>query len=223
MRTIAASVLFSEAEAKRTRSVLDVGCGSGYMVKWLRDSFGSIDCFGIDNSRNAAALWNVNSIDTSAMADVTRLPFPDGAFDLVSCFDVLYQFTPEELPAAIREIARVIRPRAFFFIREPAYDWLRGAHDRAVGTRHRFDRSELKHLLNEAGFIVRRATYANTLLFLPAILHRLLIVRGSRSDLRPVNEWLNGLLERVLKLEARVAKRINFPFGLSVIALAQKR
>jgi hypothetical protein len=121
-------------------------------------------------------------------------------------------------------MARVLKPGGFVYIREPAYDWLRGSHDQAVGTRHRFTLGELKRVVGAHGLILRRATYANTILFLPAVAHRLLsrASGGRDSDVKPLSGWLNSGLRAMLEVEARLLRRFNTLFGLSVIVLAQK-
>jgi hypothetical protein len=43
-----------------------------------------------------------------------------------------------------------------------------------------------------------------------------------RSDVRPVAEPLNKLLEGILSLEARLVARSGLPIGLSVLTLARK-
>jgi SAM-dependent methyltransferase len=225
MRAITASILEREIVHENNLRLLDVGCGTGFSLVWLRERFNSQEAFGVDVSPHAAALWQLRDLNTVAVASADNLPFASGEFDLVTCFDVIYQLQPEQARAALREMRRVLRHGGWLFIREPAYDWMRGAHDLAVGTRHRFTRKELRQLLTSEGLTPRRATYVNTLLFWAAVPHRFLSrLRGEElSDVRPVPPLMNSLFAAALKLEARVLGRLTFPFGLSVVALAKKR
>jgi len=144
---------------------------------------------------------------------------------VVTCFDVIYQLNDERASAAVSEMRRVLKPGGLLFIREPAYQWMRGAHDVAVGTHRRYTRTEMRRLLAANGLKVRRDTYANTLLFWAAAPHRLFSKwrGGVESDVKPVPRWLNRRLASFLKLEARILSKTAFPFGLSVISLAEKR
>jgi SAM-dependent methyltransferase len=225
MRAVTASMLDRELNRKGSLRLLDVGCGTGFSLTWLRERFGSQEAFGVDVSPHAAALWRLRGLDTVAVATATGLPFAAAEFDLVTCFDVIYQLDPAQSRAAVAEMRRVLRPGGLLFIREPAYDWMRGAHDVAVGTRHRYTRGELRRLLASEGFAPRRTTYVNTLLFWAAVPHRLLSrVRGEgQSDVRPVPRLMNSLFASALKFEARLVNRVTFPFGLSVVALAEKK
>ena len=42
--------------------------------------------------------------------DLTRLPFPDASFDLVSCISVLEHMPPDTRTRGVQEMARVLKP-----------------------------------------------------------------------------------------------------------------
>jgi SAM-dependent methyltransferase len=224
MRAVTAAILDRHLKKSENLRLLDVGCGTGYGLAWLRKSLRAESAFGVDLSMHAAEFWRARGLDTGAIAAADRLPFVAGAFDLVTCFDVIYQLDNDEARRAIAEIRRVLKPAGLLFIREPAYEWVRGRHDKAVATRHRYTLGELRRLLVSEGLVPLRATYANTLLFGAATAHRLIsrFTKDEGSDVRPVPEWMNSGLAATLKLEARLLKRVTFPFGLSAIALAEK-
>jgi ubiquinone/menaquinone biosynthesis C-methylase UbiE len=224
MRAITAVLLESSAPSPSFSRCLDVGCGTGCSLAWLRERLGSEITAGLDTSAHAADFWKLQSLDSVALASATRIPFCSDYFDLVTCFDVIYQLDSEKAELALGEMHRVLKPGGVLFIREPAYDWLRGSHDIAVGTRHRFTRGQMRRLLERRLFRILRSTYANTLLFPLFVPHRLLSkwIRGAESDVRPVPEWVNRWLLSVLSLEAHLLRKVVFPYGLSVISVAQK-
>lgn len=225
MRAVTASILDRELDGKGALRLLDVGCGTGFSLKWLSGRFNSKEAFGVDVSAHAAALWRLRNLDTVAVASADHLPFAAAEFDLVTCFDVIYQLNSAEARKAVAEMCRVLRPGGLLFIREPAYEWMRGAHDLAVGTRHRYTRGELRQLLASEGFAPKRMTYVNTLLFWAAVPHRLLSrLRGeNQSDVKPAPPLINRLFASALKIEAGLVNRVTLPFGLSVVALAEKK
>ena len=224
MREVTASILDRELQNKNDLRLLDVGCGTGFSLVWLGERYRSSKAFGVDVSPHAADLWRLRNLDTVAVASADGLPFNANEFDLVTCFDVIYQLDADRARGAVAEMLRVLKPGGLLFIREPAYNWLRGAHDIAVGTRHRYTVREMKRLLASEGFVPRRVTYVNTLLFGAAVSHRLFTrLRGHESsDVRPAPPLLNTIFGSALKLEARLVRRLTFPFGLSVVALAEK-
>lgn len=224
MREIIASIIDRGIGKLHAPRLLDIGCGTGFTLQWLKKQLGADEAFGIDYSPLAAKLWKLREFQTGAIASGDRLPFGSNEFDLVTCFDVIYQFDAEGAQCAIAEFHRVLKPGGWLLIREPAYDWMRGAHDLAVATRHRYTRKELLELLRSEGLSIRRATYANALLFFAAVPHRLLskMKGGEESDVRPAPRFVNSAFGAALKMEARLIKFLSFPFGLSVFALAQK-
>lgn len=86
---------------------LDAGCGAGTYSRHLAGA--GMEVLGLDYSfptivrardRGGAIMW--------AVADVTRLPSSNGAFDGALCFGVLQALSDPE--AAIRELVRCLRP-----------------------------------------------------------------------------------------------------------------
>ena len=224
MREITASLLERPFSGKADVRILDVGCGTGFSMKWLRERFRTEEVYGVDLFLQAAQLWHLNEIDTAVVASADWLPFPAERFDLVTVFDVIYQLSKDDAVMAVSEIWRVLKPGGYLYIREPAYEWMRGSHDLVVATKHRYTATRMRQLLLSQGFRLRRTTYANTLLFPAAMPHRFLsrLTGGEESDVKPVHPLMNRAFAAALKLEAGWLSRLSFPFGLSVIALAQK-
>ena len=200
--------------------ILDAGCGTGRNLAefdgWARPS-------GVDLSEEALRFCRLRGVP-AARGRLQSLPFPDGAFDAVTSFDVLYHRWIEDDAAAVAELARVLRPGGVLLVRVPALKMLWGAHDAAVHSRHRYTTGEVRALLEGRGLRVLRLSYANTLLF-PVIALRRLLDRvtgreGSDVGFLPAPlEWAFGGL---LRAEARLLPHVSFPVGASVFALARK-
>ena len=86
---------------------LDVGCGDGRLDAMLEP----LELHGVDVSPEmvAAAAENVPQ-GRFQVADGTRLPFSDGAFDLTFTVCALHHVEPPDRPGYMRELARVTRP-----------------------------------------------------------------------------------------------------------------
>ena len=91
------------------------------------------------------------------------LPIDDESVDIAVACDVIEHLPDDE--AAVRELVRVLRPGGLALVTVPAYPWLMGAHDRAVGHERRYTRPTLVDRVERAGLIPTRATYFNSLLF----------------------------------------------------------
>lgn len=218
MRAIARSAVSGLALPAGAR-ILDAGCGTGDGLRWLA-AFGVV--VGID--LHPAAIRHAVRVSTRlARASIQALPHPAGLFDLVTSFEVLYHLAVRDDVGALREFARVLRPGGWLLLRVPAHDWLRGAHDRQVHTRHRYSAGELRARLAAAGFQVVRLTPLGAWL-LPAALARRLMQRRAEAatDVRLPAPALNAVLTRLLAAEAAWLRLADVPFGLSLLALARK-
>ena len=87
--------------------VLDVGIGSGRFAEVAADHGARV--VGVDLSRAVeAAVENLGDRALVAQADLFRLPFADGTFDVVYSIGVL-QHTPDTA-TAVRAIASLVKP-----------------------------------------------------------------------------------------------------------------
>lgn len=203
--------------------VLDAGCGTGANLRFLT-RYG--EPVGVDLSGEALRFAALRQPEAIARASVGALPFADESFDLVTSFEVIYHLAVDDDRHALAEMARVIRRGGWLLVRVPAYNWLRGAHDRAVQTRHRYTAAELRAKLRDTGLVTVRTSYLNTTLFPVAAAKRALesvtaAPRGE-SDLKPLAPALNRLFTEIVAAEGRLLCRLSLPFGLSVLALARK-
>lgn len=197
--------------------ILDLGCGSGGTTMALQ-KYGQVT--GIDISSEALRFARRHFISSLRRADINHLPYPAAKFDAAVCLDVLYHKSVNTYQA-IREAFRVLRPGAIFLIRVPAFSFLRGTHDAIVHGARRFTSTQVKQLVEQAGFKVLNLTYYNFFLLLPLFLYRRLNLRH-KSDIRSVRPPLNFCLYRLLKFEAWWAKRTGLPWGTSVYCVCSK-
>ena len=91
-------------------SVLDVGCGTGALLKRCEPYFSSV--YGVDPSPGMLRVLAAPRPDVRlAAADGAALPFRDGFFDLVFCVAVLHHvIEPAAVKATLGEMIRVTAP-----------------------------------------------------------------------------------------------------------------
>jgi SAM-dependent methyltransferase len=102
------------------RRVLDAGCGTGYGTETLAAA-GARSVSAIDVAQEAVDVTRRRLGDRFAAevvrADLHELPFPDGAFDLVVCFEVIEHV--EDQDGAIAELRRVLAPDGVLALSSP--------------------------------------------------------------------------------------------------------
>ena len=223
MEQISAALLDRFVDAERKLDLLDAGCGTGGMLSALT-RYGTAT--GLDLSQDALRFARKRDHAALTRGSVTKLPFTDDCFDLVTSFDVFYHLGVRDDVEALREIARVIRPAGTFLVRVPAFESLRSQHDEAVHTRQRYGKQELTEKLRSAGLEPVFVSFANCLLFPVAVLRRgAERVFGSGregSEVEAVGPVLNKMLLLPLRIEAWLLRRTALPFGLSLVAVARK-
>lgn len=222
MREITSTLLSRNLNGTRSPRILDAGCGTGGMVQYL-GKFGRV--YGVDVAAEAMDGCRQRGLRTVSRGSIEAIPFADASFDVVVSFDVLYHQSVIDDVRALAEFNRVLKPGGLLLIRVPAYDWLRGVHDAAVHTRHRYSRTEMRAKLAATGFRPRKLSYVNSLLFPVAATVRL--TEGThkplKSDLEMPSPATNWLLHSILRAEAALLRYFSFRWGLSVAAVAEKR
>jgi SAM-dependent methyltransferase len=84
------------------RTVLDVGCGNGGFLHGLPDSYWKVGLDVSDASLRRLA-------DRGVQGSIEALPFTGGAFDLVTCFEVLEHLPQDVYARAVPELERLSR------------------------------------------------------------------------------------------------------------------
>ncbi|MDE3241328.1 MAG: methyltransferase domain-containing protein [Nitrospirota bacterium] len=184
--------------------VLELGCGSGILLKELKARSRFVVGFDVspDMMRRARPLGAPLVTGNGSV-----LPFRDASFDLVSCRGVLHHLP--DVPAALREIHRVLRPGGELILSEPSNDWwlVRFARELMYRLSDKFDeddegfRSEpFRALLHSLGFgDVRMERFGYSAYVLAGFPDHLPILRYV-----PGNVCLTKMLVRLDRLWARV-------------------
>jgi ubiquinone/menaquinone biosynthesis C-methylase UbiE len=140
-------------------SVLDIGCGTGQLLRRASRHFPEATLTGVDPSdgmvRVAQASVPVGAPVRFVEAYAEHLPFDDGAFDLVTTTMSFHHWADQ--PAALREVRRVMAPGGEFLLADAlAAGLLRGVFGHEGGSFNTPER--LAEMLRGAGLRVERST-----------------------------------------------------------------
>jgi SAM-dependent methyltransferase len=120
---------FVRTLAGRGRSVLEIGCGFGATA--LHVGPDQAEFLGVDASptavevaRGFAARWPAMRF---AAMDATRLEVADGRFDFAYSIDLVEHLHPDDVPAHLREVRRVLKAGGVYLIKTPSE--LTGPHE----------------------------------------------------------------------------------------------
>jgi SAM-dependent methyltransferase len=146
--------------------VADLGCGPGHITGWLAAR--GATAVGVDLSPGMIEVARREQPGAEfRLGDLLSLPAADGEFGAVIAFYSLIHLTPGELPAALAELYRVLRPGGLALLAFHAgtevrhvTDWL--GHDVDVDFRF-YEPADVVAALAAAGFTVQarleRAAY----------------------------------------------------------------
>ena len=106
------------SSAARDRRVLDAGCGVAYGSTLLADA-GARSVVGVDLAEDVLETVRARVPPNVRLerADLRDLPFEDGSFDLVVCFEVIEHITDQQ--DVVREFARVLSPEGLLLTSTP--------------------------------------------------------------------------------------------------------
>ncbi|GAB3692698.1 class I SAM-dependent methyltransferase [Angustibacter aerolatus] len=191
---------------------LDVGAAGGGNTRVLRAL--GWDAAALEYGEEGAGVARSRGLAT-LRADATRLPVADASLDLVVAFDVLEHIEDDD--AAVREVARSLRPGGHFVVAVPCDPRLWSEHDEAVLHVRRYTRATLTSLLVRAGLQVGPLHSWNVLLR-PVVQVRRRVSRG--SDLGELAPWLNTALRGVITAERYLPVR-SLP-GVSLLVTCRR-
>lgn len=116
---------FSHIDLPNDAKVLDAGCGSGLLARYLTTRFPTATIVGVDAAidriEQARKLARTSKNIEFRSANLRRLPFPDASFDFVFCRYVLHHM-PNDLTdrvEVLRELYRCIKPAGKAVFVEP--------------------------------------------------------------------------------------------------------
>lgn len=207
--------------------VLEVGTGNGNTLRAVERACHGTTVVGMDPFVEGLALARRRTSALLVCGSIERLPFR-GAFGLVAAFDVL-EHVPDDL-GALRAVRDQLSPRAHLILTVPAFAHLWSPFDEAAHHCRRYERAQLRRVLEAAGFQIERLTFFMTTLYPALRLSRLVGRNRERNRHAATHErelkivpGLNALFTALLSVEARaVAAGVQLPFGTSLLAIARR-
>ncbi len=202
------------------RHILDVGCGSGLMIKTLYNTY---NIYGLEKSKIAINLCKKkykSRIKQGYLPE--KVPFKK-KFDAILMMDVLEHI--EDDFTSLLVINKLLKKNGRIIITVPAFMFLWSKFDEENHHKRRYKINQLRYLLNQSGFSLEKISYYNFLLSPIAFIERLLIkvisISTTHSLKLPIKP-LNNFFYFLFNAEYSLLKYLDFPFGLSIIAIARK-
>ncbi len=208
-------------------AVLDAGCGTGGFVRRLQTA--GYAASGFDIAPQAAHFWPRRGLAAS-LASINEIPYAKGHFAGALSVDIL-EVDGVDDRRAYAELVRVTRPGGLVIVVIPAYDWMMTeGHHRAVHAVRRYNKRRARALLAGQPVRLLRLTHAFAFLF-PVIggvraWHRLnerwRAAVPVESELQALPRPVNSALYHLTNAERHLLRRVDMPFGSSLVMVARK-
>ncbi|MDB4793609.1 class I SAM-dependent methyltransferase [Methylacidiphilales bacterium] len=208
------------------RSLLEVGCGTGYVLSGIAKTFPDSMLYGseIFTAGLEIAAARLPSVALMQM-DARSIPFVD-EFDVIGIFDVLEHIQEDE--RVLAQLHAALKPKGFMLLTVPQHTWLWSQMDEYGCHVRRYEAADLHRKIESAGFrIVRTTSFVSILL--PAMVASRLLQKKRMSESAEastelnLSPWLNNLFYNALAVErGAIRMGMGFPLGGSRLVIAQK-
>jgi SAM-dependent methyltransferase len=202
------------------RRILEVGAGIGNFTSLLRDREFVVpvdvhpECVRIlqENMGNDSRIkpMQLDLTDTDAFRNLQK-----NAFDTVICFNVLEHVSDDA--AALANIYEVLQPNGKAILLVPAFTFLYGTVDEALGHFRRYSKKELTSKMQNAGFEIESKFFMNVIGMFGWFFNNRIIKKKEES----AHQIL--FFDRLIAPVAELLERwIPPPVGLSLIVVGKK-
>jgi SAM-dependent methyltransferase len=201
---------------------LEVGSGTGGNLQML-SAFGHVSAMEMDATARSLCLKKTGErFDVRAGFCPGNIPFDNQKFDLICMFDVLEHI--DEDVQTLMALKALLTDGGRIIITVPAYRWLWSAHDEFLHHKRRYSSAEFRQKVASAGLHLARVSHFNTILFPIAALVRLkdrVFGNATPTGGSVPFEPLNQLLTTLFGSERFFLKKMNFPFGVSLLGVLE--
>ena len=114
--------MVEQVELCQSATVLDVGCGTGTILKNL-SALTDINGYGIDVEENMILEAKQKCPDMDIfVSDCVKTPFEDEQFDIVTSCMAYHHFVDKK--GFAKEVSRIIKPGGHLYIVDPRLPWI---------------------------------------------------------------------------------------------------
>jgi SAM-dependent methyltransferase len=211
--------------AKSPKSFLEIGCGTGYVLRGIQTAVPSIELSGSEIFIEGLSFAQERLPDISLMQmDALCLPFVE-EYECIGAFDVLEHIADDT--RVLRQIYQALKPAGYVLLTVPQHKFLWSQADTSACHERRYSRGELERKCSDVGFGVLKSTSFVSLLLPLMYLSRRMNNAKSQSIANTyeldVNPILNELLYWILQLEQLLIRcGVSLPFGGSRLVICVK-
>jgi len=185
---------------ERAQTVVDFGAGMGAIAECVKPWANELICVEPDKTQ----LDFLKSAGYKTEKDISHLP--SESVDYVYTINVLEHINNDR--EAIQNIFNILKSGGRLFIYVPALQWLYSSMDAAVGHVRRYHMVDLIAKISDAGFIIKRREYVDSLGVPTTLIYKLVGPSCGSINVRALM-----IYDRFIFPVSRVLDRIFFKIG----------
>lgn len=145
------------------QSLLDIGCGTGYLIDLLQKQKNALYC-GLDLSPEMLKMARKKLPESVYLTEGSsdKLPYEDNSFDIVTCIQSFHHYpNPEK---AMAEAYRVLKKGGLYILSDTGYGGiLRWFYNQFVlkvantGDYAVYSMKDIENLMTKSGFVIKNA------------------------------------------------------------------
>ncbi len=224
---------YCSATFSETMIGMEIGCGTGNVLKYLNTRFSGQRILGMDLFREGLVFAALRGNSSLIQADIHHSPFAQ-EFDWIGLFDIIEHLDEDVL--VLQDTAALLRENGKLLISVPAFPVLWSYFDVAGKHKRRYTTQSLEKACKDAGLELVFSSYTNALIFpilwvvrrvfqmgkAPESLSEDALTAKTNSELRII-PLVNSLISFILGLEGSLIQAgVRMPFGTSLIAVARR-
>lgn len=213
-------------------TIVEIGCSSGHLIPLIQQALPKSQVIGADITYQSLMRLHQKIPHVPLLQfDLLHCPLPDNSVDAVILLNVLEHI--ENDFKAIEQVFRILKPNGIAIIEVPSGPELFDIYDKALLHFRRYSLSGLATLLSSFKFDLIKKSHLGFFLY-PGFW---LIKKRNKKMLANNNEQLheeiikkniqstqkNSWLKQTMKVELKLGKKINYPFGIRCLITCKKQ
>ena len=209
--------------------IMDIGCSSGYMLRMLKERFPGGTVIGADYvARPLEHLAETLPLTPLLQFNLVKCPLPDRCVDAVVLLNVLEHI--EDDCAAMRQVARILKPGGVAAIEVPAGPQLFDIYDKQLMHFRRYEMRGFVRKLEQSGLRVARKSHLGFFLY-PAFWaakkqgQRLMNKSGDLQQRIVAKRMQSGksssIMHTVMHLEQALRNAVYYPIGVRCLVTCE--
>ncbi len=208
-------------------SVLDAGCGTGGLLRFLKaNEYKRLR--GFDISSDAVTIASSENYIVE-VKDLKDYKYNNELYDVIVSNDTMYFFNLKEQQEILDVFYKSLNSGGIIILNLPSFSFFRGTHDKAVGIKKRFSKAMISDMIDFTQFDIVQKRYwpflLSPLIFFIRFFQRLRFYLNKNmkidSDIDVPDNFINKLLYRIVSFENTVFN--EKPFGSSLFLVLKKK